>query len=61
MRGSWRTTVAGWALAIGVALAAVSEPAWIHNVGVILSSISALLLGTTARDNAVSSEEAGIK
>lgn len=60
---SWKTTIGGLALAIGQGLNAQGESlgTWASPLGQILSILGALFLGFNARDNKVSSEDAGIK
>ena len=58
-RKSWQTTLGGILLGIGTPLAATGEGAY-QVIGVILSSVGALILGTAARDHKVSSKAAGV-
>lgn len=58
---SWKTTLFGAMAAIGTYLATIHDPAWISTVGTILVGLSTALLGFSARDNNVSSEDAGVK
>lgn len=64
-RSSWKTTVGGISTAVGAALLAAASgdgaPAWLHQVGVACSVFGPALLGISARDNKVSSEESGAK
>lgn len=66
MKKSWRTTAAGWAAALGLGLTesakfldgdATTEPQW----GLVIAAFAVLLGFSMARDNKVSSEEAGAK
>lgn len=57
---SWKTTVAGALGAIGTFLAG-QESGALKLAGQILSGVSVALLGLFARDNNVSSEQAGVK
>ena len=66
LKGSWRTTGAGIAMiltALGTAVAALTDndPATQVNIGATISAIVAGVGLLMARDNKVSSEEAGIK
>lgn len=58
---SWKTTLGGIMLAIGTPLSTVTTPNWVHLLGLSLTTAGGLLLGVSARDNNVSSEQAGIK
>lgn len=63
---SWKTTVAGLAMALGMALLAIHSktagaPMWMFMVGTGLTVFAPALLGMAARDNGVSSEDAGAK
>lgn len=58
---SWKTTLFGALAAIGTYLATIHDPAWISTVGTILVGLSTALLGFSARDNGVSSEDVGAK
>ena len=58
---SWRTTVFGILAAAGTGLLAVKDPAWVATLGQIMAAIGAAGVGLSARDNKVSSEQAGIK
>lgn len=61
MKGSWKTSLAGIVGAIGVALSNADGPAWLNIAGQVLMGAAALGAGMSARDNAVTSEEAGAK
>lgn len=61
MKGSWQTTAAGIVGTIGIALSNADGPAWLHIAGQVLMGAAALWAGASARDNKVSSEEAGAK
>lgn len=58
---SWKTTLGGVMLAIGTPLANVTSPNWVHLLGLALTTAGGLILGASARDNNVSSEDAGLK
>lgn len=57
---SWKTTLAGVLAAVGTYLAA-NEAGVVHTIGQLLVGAGPLLIGLFARDNNVSSEQAGIK
>lgn len=57
---SWKTTLGGIVTAIGAFLIA-SEDANAKLIGGVLAAVGALLTGFTARDNSVTSEQAGAK
>src|SRR3990167_1300977 len=61
MKSSWRTSVFGILTALGLALIPLKDPAWLTTVGTILAAIGAAGAGMSARDNGVSSEQAGAK
>lgn len=66
LKGSWRTTGAGIGMiltAIGAAIAALTDndPATHVNIGATISAVVAGVGLIMARDNKVSSEDAGIK
>lgn len=58
---SWKTTLGGALAALGQYLETIDSPTWLNIVGRILSMGGVFLLGITARDNRVTSEDAGIK
>lgn len=58
---SWKTTLFGALAALGTYLATVQDPEWLQYVGKGLVMVGPLLLGLFARDNNVSSEQAGAK
>jgi hypothetical protein len=62
---SWKTTIGGIVTALGAALLAISTesnaPHWLKMLGIGFSTFGPGLLGLAARDNNVSSEDAGIK
>ena len=60
MKKSWKTTVSGIIAACGVGMTASSDPT-IQTVGKIVTVIGTVLAGLFARDNNVSSEQAGVK
>ena len=57
---SWKTTLGGVLGAIGAALVAMDD-IFLKAAGSVLSAVGVLLLGLAARDNNVSSEDAGAK
>lgn len=57
---SWKTTVAGALGAIGTVLLTITKSPW-HELGVALNALGLFLLGGAARDNNVTSEQAGAK
>ena len=64
MSGSWKTTAAGILMAVGTAFSSTHfspEFSWLGTLGQIFTGIGALWMGGVARDNNVSSEQAGIK
>lgn len=58
---SWKTTLGGAISALGTYLATVDDPAWLSLVGQIFVGLGVLIIGMNARDNTVTSEEAGAK
>ena len=63
---SWRTTALGILAGIGLILAQLkavldSDPATVFELEQFLAGLGALGVGWFARDNGVSSEEAGVK
>lgn len=58
---SWKTTVFGIIGAVGTFLINQKDPAWLGIVGQILMAIGSAGVGMSARDNKVTSEEAGAK
>ena len=60
MKTSWKTTVAGILLGVGTPLSAAGEGIY-KTIGIALATLGGLLMGFSARDNKVSSEDAGIK
>lgn len=59
---SWKTTLFGLLAGLGAIIAGVENaPVWFHYIGVILSGAGTYFLGQSARDNKVTSEEAGAK
>ena len=58
-KNSWKTTLGGLLLTLGSTLSNSSEP-WLHVAGTIMLAASGLFLAQ-ARDNNVSSEDAGAK
>lgn len=59
--GSWKTTLCGGLAALGTFLSTVKEPGWVEGVGKIMVAVGTMGVGVYARDNNVSSEQAGIK
>lgn len=55
---SWKTTLGGLLLALGQVIAFPEPWGWVNHA---LTAIGGLLMGTAARDNSVTSEEAGAK
>ncbi len=58
---SWKTTLGGALAALGQYLETIDSPAWLNIVGRVLSMGGVFLIGVSARDNGVSSEDAGAK
>lgn len=58
---SWKTTLAGLAAALGMASQTLEGPPWLKIVGLGVSVLGLAVLGMTARDNDVTSEQAGAK
>lgn len=56
---SWRTTIGGCLIAVGTIAVQVGTPDWIPAVGTALVSVGAVIGGLSARDNKVTSKEAG--
>lgn len=56
---SWRTTLSGAIAALGSYLITLDDPAWLQVGGQVLLALGMLLMGGTARDNKVTSKEAG--
>lgn len=56
---SWKTTLFGALGAIGTYLTTIHDPSWLPTVGTILVGLSSAGLGFAARDNSVTSEQAG--
>lgn len=57
---SWKTTLGGICLAVGSPLAAAGAD-WVQTLGIVLSSIGAVLLGGSARDATKSSQDHGVR
>ncbi len=60
MTKSWKTTLGGILLAIG-GFFLTQDFAFAEIIASVVNAVGALLLGTQARDNDVSSEDAGVK
>ena len=61
MTKSWQTSLGGILAAIGTGLQACKDPTWAATVGQILGAIGIAIIGLCARDNNVTSEQAGAK
>jgi len=48
-------------MAAGTVLVSMPIPEWSPAAGAVLNAVGALLLGSNARDNNISSEDAGVK
>lgn len=57
---SWKTTLGGILVAAGQAAPTILPPSW-QWLSTTLTGIGGLIIGAAARDNGVSSEEAGVK
>jgi len=55
---SWKTTLGGVMIALGTPLSQVEGPDWVSIVGIALVSIGGLVMGASARDEHVTSEQA---
>lgn len=60
-KSSWKTTVGGVAGSIGTVLGTVAHDDVMRGIAGIVAGIGILLLGLAARDNSVTSEQAGAK
>lgn len=63
MKGSWRTTLVAWTTALGIILAQVTnlfdtDPATVFDYSQLLLAAGMIGIGSFARDNRVTSEEA---
>lgn len=58
---SWKTTLGGAIAALGAYLITVDEPAWVQIIGQIFIGLGPFIIGATARDNGITSEQAGAK
>lgn len=58
---SWKTTVGGLAGSLGTALGMMAHDDIMKGIAGIVAGIGILCLGLAARDNNVSSEQAGVK
>jgi len=56
---SWKTTLCGALGALGAYFATQTDPSWLPLVGKILGALAVAGVGLFARDNNVSSEQAG--
>lgn len=66
MKKSWKTTLAGWAAAVGLGLTEVAkyfdaDAATVPQWGLVIAAFATLIGFSMARDNDVSSESAGAK
>lgn len=60
-KSSWKTSVGGILGTVGTAVGGFSSDQVTHAIGVIVGGVGLLLLGLAARDNNVTSEQAGAK
>jgi hypothetical protein len=58
---NWKTTLGGILAALGQFLETITDPAWIGLIGRIISAVGVFLIGATARDFNVTSEQSGAK
>ena len=58
---SWKTTLCGAVGALGTYLSTESAPSWLPILGKFLVGLSVAGVGFFARDNGVTSEQAGAK
>ncbi len=56
---SWKTTLGGALGALGTYLITVDDPAWLQIVGQVFVGLGILIIGANARDNGVTSKQAG--
>ena len=61
MKTSWKSTLAGAITALGTYLSGLDDPEYLATIGKVLMAVGTFILGAVARDNSVSSEEAGAK
>ena len=61
MKTSWKSTLAGAVTALGTYLSGLDDPEYLATIGKVLMAVGTFILGAVARDNSVSSEEAGAK
>lgn len=59
-KASWKTTLGGILVAAGQFIPQALPPNW-HWLSATLTGIGGLILGAAARDNGVTSEQAGVK
>lgn len=59
-KSSWKTTLGGILMGVGAPLAGMGE-GFYATLGTVLLAIGGILLGVSARDSNVSSEDAGVK
>lgn len=57
---SWKTSLGGILLSIGT-LVAASQDEKTHAIGAGVAAVGSIILGLAARDNGVTSEQAGAK
>lgn len=63
MKGSWRTTLVAWTTALGIILGQITnlfdtDPATVFDYSQLLLAAGMIGIGSFARDNKVTSEEA---
>lgn len=58
---SWRTSLGGVVGALGAILMQVSNPAWCAPLGQTLAGLATVIIGLSARDANVTSEQQGAK
>lgn len=60
-KSSWKTTAGGIAGSVGTIVASMAHDDVMRGIAAIVSGAGLLLLGLAARDNNVTSEQAGAK
>ena len=55
---SWKTSLGGLISALGGILSQVEEPSWVKTIGQILLALGTTVIGLSARDNSVTSQQA---